>query len=434
MAEVKLFRTWSSPFALRIVWTLKLKGVPYETIYEDLSNKSPLLLQYNPIHKKVPVLVHNGKPIAESLVIVEYIDETWKENPLLPEDPLERAAARFWAKFGDDKVLPSIWESFTNEGKEQEEAIVKAKENLKYLEEELKGKKFFGGEKLGLADIALGWLAHYVSVFEDVAGMKLLTEEEFPLLSAWKLTFADAPIIKDNLPSRDKLLKLTAKMAEVKLFRSWSSPVALRIVWALKLKGVPYETIYEDLSNKSPLLLQYNPIHKKVPVLVHKGKPIAESLVILEYIDETWKENPLLPEDPLERAAARFWAKFSDEKVLPSIWESFTNEGKEQEEAIVKAKENFKYLEEELKGKKFFGGEKLGLADIALGMLAHYGSVFEDLAGMKLLTEEEFPLLSAWKLTFADAPIIKDNWPSRDKLVAKFQATREDQLLKKAPK
>ncbi|KAL6289573.1 hypothetical protein ACE6H2_007083 [Prunus campanulata] len=122
-------------------------------------------------------------------------------------------------------------------------------------------------------------------------------------------------------------------------------------------------------------------------------------------------------------------------KVLPSIWESVTNEGKEQEEAILKAKENLKYLEEELKGNKFFGGEKLGFVDIALGWLAHYeSSVFEDVTGMKLLTEEEFPLLSAWKLTFADAPIIKDNWPSRDKLVAKFQAIREDHLLKKAPK
>ena len=104
MAELKLFRTSSSPFVLRVVWALDLKGIQYDTIFEDLSNKSSLLLQYNPIYKKVPVLVHNGKPLLESLVILEYIDEIWKQTPILPEDPSERATARFWAKFGDDKV------------------------------------------------------------------------------------------------------------------------------------------------------------------------------------------------------------------------------------------------------------------------------------------------------------------------------------------
>ncbi|XP_050385461.1 probable glutathione S-transferase [Argentina anserina] len=223
-------------------------------------------------------------------------------------------------------------------------------------------------------------------------------------------------------------------MAEVKLFRTWSSPFSLRIVWALKLKDVQYDTIFEDLSNKSPLLLQYNPVHKKIPVLVHNGKAVAESFVILEYIEETWKHNPFLSEDPHERAAARFWAKFGDEKVLPSIWDAFISQGKEQEEGIVKAKDNLKYLEEELKGKTFFGGDHIGFADIALGWLTEYLDVFEEVTSMKLIAEDELPLLSKWKKIFADAPMIKENWPPRDKLVTKFQALREASLLKKVPK
>ncbi|KAL6129096.1 hypothetical protein ACLB2K_072449 [Fragaria x ananassa] len=63
-----------------------------------------------------------------------------------------------------------------SKGKEQEEAIVKAKESVRYLEEELHGKKFFGGEQIGFADIALGGLAHHDDVFEEVANVKLIAE------------------------------------------------------------------------------------------------------------------------------------------------------------------------------------------------------------------------------------------------------------------
>jgi glutathione S-transferase len=103
--EVLLFGTWESAFSRRVEMALKLKGVDYKYIEEDTANKSPSLLKYNPVHKKIPVLVHNGKPLAESQVILEYIDETWQGHPLLPKHPYERAVARFWAKFIDNKVI-----------------------------------------------------------------------------------------------------------------------------------------------------------------------------------------------------------------------------------------------------------------------------------------------------------------------------------------
>ena len=103
--EVVLLDFWPSPFGMRLRIALALKGIKYEHKEEDLTNKSPLLLQSNPVHKKIPVLIHNGKPVCESLIALQYIDEVWNHKaPLLPSDPYLRSQARFWADFVDKKV------------------------------------------------------------------------------------------------------------------------------------------------------------------------------------------------------------------------------------------------------------------------------------------------------------------------------------------
>ena len=107
--------------------------------------------------------------------------------------------------------------------------------------------------------------------------------------------------------------------AEVKVLGYWSIPFSRRVDLALRLKGIPYDYIEEDIPKKSTMLLDYNPLYQEVPVLVHRGMPIVGSLIILEYIEDTWGGYPLLPKDPHERAHARFLAKFIDEKVCVDL-------------------------------------------------------------------------------------------------------------------
>ncbi|KAJ9548123.1 hypothetical protein OSB04_020666 [Centaurea solstitialis] len=210
--EVKLYALGRSPFVCRVKIALHLKGIEYENFEEDLSNKSSELVRYNPVYKKVPVLVHNGKPISESLVIVEYIDDVWKGFSILPEDPYEKAVARFWAKFIEDKCDPSIFKVYRSNG-DDEHAIVEAWEQLQVLENELavKGSKFFGGDNINLVDIAAVFIAYWPGIIEEVTEIKLVTKDKFPKLTEWADNFVNCQVVKEVLPTREHLLVVFKK-------------------------------------------------------------------------------------------------------------------------------------------------------------------------------------------------------------------------------
>ncbi|KAK6922089.1 Pentatricopeptide repeat [Dillenia turbinata] len=174
--------------------------------------RDKLYIQSNPVHKKVPVLIHGDKPVCESLVIVEYIDEVWSSGPsILPSDPYDRATARFWAAYVDEKWFKSFTGTARVEGEEKAALLEQVREGLALLEEAFpkssKGKDFFGGDQLGYLDLALGCHLAWVRVSETVNGIKLIHEATTPHLAKWAEKFCAHSAVKDVMPQTEKLLE-----------------------------------------------------------------------------------------------------------------------------------------------------------------------------------------------------------------------------------
>ncbi|KAI3414502.1 uncharacterized protein J3R85_016253 [Psidium guajava] len=207
--EVVLLDCWVSPFCMRVKIALNEKGVKYEHREEDLlRRKSELLLKSNPIHKKVPVLLHDRKPLSESAIIVEYIDETWASPTLLPSCAYGRAKARFWADFIDKK----IWR--TN-GEEREAATRAFIETLKQLEEALGDKNYFGGEgdAFGFVDIMAMGVASWFHAYEKFGGFEVA--DHCPKLSGWLRRCKQRESVSKVLPDPEKVYEFVVMLRKM---------------------------------------------------------------------------------------------------------------------------------------------------------------------------------------------------------------------------
>jgi maleylacetoacetate isomerase len=93
----------------------------------------------------------------------------------------------------------------------------------------------------------------------------------------------------------------------MRLYGFWRSSAAYRVRIALALKGLSYEYSSIDLSKGAQNKPEYgavNPQHL-VPVLEEGDERQYQSLAIIEYLEETHPQSPLLPRDPRERSRVR---------------------------------------------------------------------------------------------------------------------------------
>jgi maleylacetoacetate isomerase/maleylpyruvate isomerase len=198
----------------------------------------------------------------------------------------------------------------------------------------------------------------------------------------------------------------------MKLFSFWRSLATFRVRIALNLKGLtPDEIVEVNLmkgDQREDAFRKVNPM-MAIPALVEDdGTVLFESLAILEYLDETHPNPPLLPREPKARARTRGLAQIiacdTHPLIVPRVREYLAHEYKIDEPGVLKwghhwHTQSLTALEAHLKSPqtgRYCQGDQVTMADICLAGQAAGASYFKcDLAPyptVKRIVDELFTI------------------------------------------
>jgi len=179
----------------------------------------------------------------------------------------------------------------------------------------------------------------------------------------------------------------------MKLYGFWRSLASFRVRIALNLKGIPFEETAIDLLQGQQFTENYRSVNpqKVLPALLDgDGAPLFQSLAILEYLDETHPEPPLLPREPRARVRVRGLALITTcdvhPLIVPRVRNYLGNELKLDESARLKwiqhwFNEGSRAYESHLAGEadtgRYCHGDRPTLADVCLASHAVGAKLFE---------------------------------------------------------
>jgi len=170
---ITLYDAPRCPYCARVRIVLAEKDVEFETVEIDLSDRPAWLYEKNP-SGRVPVLEEDDRPLPESVVIMEFLEERYPEPALLPADPADRAAARLLVFRDDELTAPYYALRRKEDGAAERFGAALAK-----LDGELAARPYLGGADYGLADIAL---VPWILRARDMLDVSL---EPYPALADW---------------------------------------------------------------------------------------------------------------------------------------------------------------------------------------------------------------------------------------------------------
>jgi glutathione S-transferase len=164
---MQIIGSFVSPYVRKVLACMNLKGLPYKvdpiTPFfgdDEFGRLSPL--------RRIPVLIDGDFAISDSSVICAYLDDAFGDRPLLPDDPKDRARARWleeyadtrlgdlfiWGLFYQKVVRPAVWNEAPDEERVAKIVSTDLPAALDYLESELPQSGFLFGD-IGLADVSI---------------------------------------------------------------------------------------------------------------------------------------------------------------------------------------------------------------------------------------------------------------------------------------
>ena len=162
---IELYWGSGSPFAWRVMLTLEVKGLTYESKLLEFSNgenKTPAYLQLNP-RGKVPTLKDGDFVIYESLAILAYLDRQYPEPPLFGETAQKTAliwrfiseCESYLVSAADKVVRPVFFGKGLDRVDEIQQAAQAIRHELNLLNERLTNRHWLATEAISAADIAV---------------------------------------------------------------------------------------------------------------------------------------------------------------------------------------------------------------------------------------------------------------------------------------
>jgi glutathione S-transferase len=194
------------PYVERSRIVLLEKGLAHDIEFIDLANKPAWFLAISPMGR-VPVLLVDDRPVFESMIINELVEELHPSPPLFPKDPIARAEARAWIVFANDVVMPaSVQALMALAGGALGDALARPlaalRDGLAKLEKQVArgGGPFFLGRDFGLVDAAYAPFFRRWREAEGwgVAEARLLAS--FPALATWADAMRARPSVAAAAP------------------------------------------------------------------------------------------------------------------------------------------------------------------------------------------------------------------------------------------